>query len=225
MSAKTKEAKEVLLLDVPCEFGGVSIGECTARLGVRISREQISLEEADDCLCGRRLECRVVLGHPEDAPGQQTLIEDADLCVAGSADVKRFGCSPDWITGGLTFSLQEIDVAELARFSKGRGRLAVCDIAEIPEDGEHKEPARAEPPGTLKAQGPWRAIRLERLFTGAVLKALLETGLGTLGELADYTASERRLTDIAGIGQAKAELIEQRMAQFWESNQDAAAEE
>jgi len=116
-------------------------------------------------------------------------------------------------------------VAELARFSKGRGRLAGCDIAEIPEDGEHKEPARAEPPGTLKAQGPWRAIRLERLFTGAVLKALLETGLGTLGELADYTASERRLTDIAGIGQAKAELIEQRMAQFWESNQDAAAEE
>ncbi len=210
--------KEALLLDVPVEFGGVSIGEATARLGLRISREQISLEEADDCLCGRRLECRVVLGHPDDAPGQQKLIDDADLCVGGSADVKRFGCSPDWITGGLTFSLQEIDVADLARFSKGRGRLAVSGIAAIPEDGGHKEPAEDEALGTLEAEGPWRAVGLERLFAGATLKALLETGMSTLGELADYTASERRLTDIAGIGPQKAEVIDNRLVQFWMQN-------
>jgi len=221
MSAKTKEA----LLDVPVEFGGVSIGEATARLGLKIDRTVLELDQADECFCGHRLDCRLMLGAADDAPGQKHLIEDARLQVAGQADCKQLSVRPEKISTGLTFSLADIDVAELARFSKGQGRLIVNGVFEIPEDDEFKEPSHRSADAVPKADGPWREVPLVDLFSGAILKSLHQAGLKTVGQLADYTAADKRLTDIQGIGPGKAQQIEDRLTQFWESNQDAPAEE
>ena len=46
-------------------------------------------------------------------------------------------------------------------------------------------------------------------------------GIDTVGQLADYSASEKRLTDVAGIGPGKAQAIEDRLLEFWQDNPHA----
>lgn len=208
------------VLDVLVQFGGVSIGQATARLGVRIDRGSIELPQADDCFCGRRLTGEVILGQRDDMPGQ-TKMFDADHTVSGVFDVKRIGVDPDTISTGLVFNLADVDIAELAKFSKGAGRLVIFEVSELPDDAaeeEHGEEFASAPPSTLRAAGPWRDHPLDAMFAGAILKSLKKAGIETVGALADYSASERRLTDIEGIGPGKAANIEERMLGFWSSN-------
>lgn len=124
---------------VPCEFGGVSIGENTARLGIRMSRSDCSLDRADETFCGHRLTGEVKLSRNGDADGQMALVDDLEHTVRASFDVKRIGLTPDAISTGLTFSLADIDVAELAKFSKGKGTLLVESVAELPDEEEEQE--------------------------------------------------------------------------------------
>jgi len=63
----------------------------------------------------------------------------------------------------------------------------------------------------------WKAVPLAELgLTGKLAESLTEAGLTTLGAIADYTASGKLLTDIAGIGPAKAEEIEKACEVYWE---------
>lgn len=133
--SKAKAAKDTLELVV--EFGGVSIGETTARLGVKIPRQQLTISRADATFTAKRLAVVVQLGNPD--PDQKKLF-DVVVEVRGTVDVKRLGVSADEYSTGLTFNLADVDVATLARFSKGQGRLSVLSVEELPEpDGEADE--------------------------------------------------------------------------------------
>ena len=208
------------VVDIPVQFGGVSIGDQTARLGVSIDRKVLNLNAADEAFCGHRLNGRLVLGGDGDQPGQATIVDDLHETLEGVFDCKRIGVNAKAITTGLTFSLADIDVRELAKFSRGSGRLQVASIEVLPADAaDEDEEEMREPPGALRAEGPWRDYLLSNLFEGALLKALKKAGLETVGQLSDYTSTgEQRLTDIDGIGPSKADAIESRMIQFWEDN-------
>lgn len=66
-----------------------------------------------------------------------------------------------------------------------------------------------------QAPEPWRAVDIEELdIPNPVMIALGEVEIATIGQLADWTAT-KRLTDIKGIGIAKAEQIERAMENFW----------
>ncbi len=220
MARKSKEA-----IELPVEFGGVSIGKSTARLGVVLSRDKIGLSDADDLFCGHRLTGTIVLG-AKDGLTQGKLIEDADVGdetheVSGTFDVKRIGANAEEISTGLTFSLSDVDISELAKFSKGTGRLIVREVNELPDDAaddSDDEAPEAKRPAPVRATGPWRKVKLDELFSGGILKALNEADLKTVGQLSDYTASDKRLTDLDGIGPGKAANIEERMLEFWASN-------
>lgn len=205
------------MLDIPVEFGGVSIGEATARLGIRANRSVLNINSADEVLCGHRLTGRVVLGGEDEQPGQGRLVDDLDHTVAAVFDCKRIGVNPTQISAGLTFTLADVDIKELARFSKGAGRLVIEAVSELPVDQDDSDDEiSGETPDTLKAEGPWRDVPLDTMFHGAVLKSLKKAGLATVGHLADYSASEKRLTDIEGIGAGKAEQIENQMLESWQ---------
>lgn len=214
-----RPAKPAAVIDVPVDFGGVSIGDRTARLGIKISRQSLSLEAADSAFCGHRLTGQVVLGRNGDSPGQGVLF-DMETALHGTFDVKRLGCDADQISTGLTYSLADIDVAELAKFSKGVGRLVVNEIGELPEDepgsDDEDSGSRAAPP--VVSEGPWRDVELSTLFDGMILKSMKKAGITTVGSLSDYTAGDQRLTDLDGIGPGKAQQIEERMLKFWVDN-------
>lgn len=123
------------------EFGGVSIGDKTARIGIKVSREGITLEAADEAFCDRRLTGKLVLGKGDDAQGK--IVDDLEHECAGSFDIKGYRVSSTSITAALTFSKKEIKLDEVALFAKGTGMLVVDNVGEIPEEekgtDEHEE--------------------------------------------------------------------------------------
>lgn len=135
-------------LDLDCEFGGLSIGDGTARLGFTVARERLELEEADHYLCGKRLAGAVTLQAREDE-AQERLpgMEDAEPpTVEAVFDVKQVGVKPKAFSAGLTFSTESVDVAELAQFAKRSGRLLVETVGPIddPEPGDPDDPTEGE---------------------------------------------------------------------------------
>lgn len=214
-------------LDIPVAFQSVSLGKSTARLGVKCYRENLTLEKAAEAFSNRRLVGKVILGHDGDAPGQGSMWEDAEHQVKGVFDVKGFRTTDEVYSTGLSFSLQDIDVEELAKLSKGSGRLVVDEMTDIP--AKEKADTAADDrttPGTLKAEGPWREVPLTDLFdpTQATWKSLAKAEITTVGELADYTASNKQLVDIEGIGPGKAQAIEDTLLEFWRDNADQVEE-
>lgn len=129
----TSKGKKPDGLELLVDFGGVSIGETTARLGVKIARPQLTITKADQTFTGKRLSVVVQLGNPD--PDQKKLF-DVVTEVAGSVDVKRLGVNVDEYATGLTFNLADVDVATLAKFSKGKGRLRVLAVEDLPDEGE-----------------------------------------------------------------------------------------
>lgn len=89
------------------------------------------------------------------------------------------------------------------------------DYVEGAGEGEGK------PATTAAAPQPeaWRAVLLEKLdLAGGIVQKLYDANIETMGQLADYTLPQngnKRLTDIAGIGQAAVEKIEEATSAFW----------
>ena len=121
---------------IAVKFGGVSIGEETARLGIRISRADVALERADEMLCGRRITGKVrVASVSGEGADQKALagMEDAIVEIASVFDIKRLGVSPKEFSAGLQFSLAEIDVSVLAHFAKREGWLIAEKVLVLDE--------------------------------------------------------------------------------------------
>lgn len=220
-----KKNGKVAALDIPVEFGGVSIGDSTTRIGIRIDRENCNLETADGIFCGHRLTGRVELGNGGDSPGQTRFVDETEV-LEGVFDCKRIGFDSAHLSTGLTFNKKDIDMDLISRFAKGSGRLVILEVGEIPDDAPDDHEDQKMLPGELKAEGPWRDHPMSELFEGALLKSLKKAGITTVGELADYTSGEHgHLTEIEGIGPGKAAKIEDVMLQFWAENPDADKEE
>ena len=69
----------------------------------------------------------------------------------------------------------------------------------------------------------WRGVRLDSLelpIKASALGKLKETGIETIGQLADYT-KKHDLQDIPGIGEAKKTAIEASLDAFWKKRGDA----
>ncbi len=205
------------VLDKPVSFGGVSLGKGTGRISIKIDRGFIDVAEAEEMFCQRRLTGKVVLGHAGDAAGQQTIADDINHEVIGAFDAKGFRSNGESVSTSLTFSLKEVDVHELSLFSKGVGRLVIVESGEIPVEPKEKK----EDAPIAKATGEWTLVRLDTLpFKPRILKALEKASITTMGELADFTAlkGEWWWKDIAGVGEAAAQEIEDITAKFWAAN-------
>lgn len=216
MVARKKEKDSVL--DVPVTFGSLSIGKATCRIAITIDREALDIVAADEAFCGHRLNGKVILGARRDSPGQEKMWDDTDFEVKGAFDVKRISLTADSISTGLTFSLRDINIADVAEFSKGVGRLQVYEIGAIPDDAPDEHDEDKQEKSYAVDDKEWKRVSLAKLFDGALLKSLTEAKLTTMGELSAYTAGDKRLTDIAGIGPGKAAKIEEVTLKFWESN-------
>lgn len=208
--------KSTALLDVAVSFGGVSIGDATARVGFSIEKESMTIDEAEEILCGKRLDGRLVALPAGDDVDQQ-LLPGADPGtkheLKGTFDVKGYRSTTKAISTGAVFLLTAIDIELLGHFAKRSGRLIVTDASEMPEP-EKKEPVAAPVP---KVGGPWRKTLIGELgFTSGDAQKLAEADVLTAGDLQD------RMTDegvwwargIKGIGDAAKERIEEAFNAF-----------
>lgn len=209
------------LLDVPCEFGGVSIGKETARVSIKVQRAELNIEEADEALCGKRITGRIVAKPRNELQGQGHLM-DVDEEITGTFDVKRLGFNTDELSFGATFVLSSIDVSHLAKFAKRIGRLVATDSAEIPEDGpdededhDEEEPApRKRRTAAKPAEGqpvvandagallPLSTLKKYGLTAKKIAAVAASVGGDTVGHLeAAMRANEWWHRDIKGLGE------------------------
>jgi hypothetical protein len=142
------------------KFGGLSVGESTARLGVAVARENLDLDDADASLCGRRLTATIIGRSVGTANGDQTALpgmEAEDAKIDGVFDVKKFGVTASRITFGLTANLKDIDISTLSHFPTREGELRIDKIGPLPDgddeddeddDGDEDPKDEAEPPAT-----------------------------------------------------------------------------
>jgi len=119
------------------DFGGVSIGDESGRLGVKISRDDMTLEMADELFAGRRLTGEITLAelgdeNQERLPGME---DERPPMIESVFDVKRYSAARKQFTVGFTFALSEIFVQDLARFAKRRGRIVINEIDDLEEGG------------------------------------------------------------------------------------------
>ncbi len=216
-------------ITLPVEFGGVSIGKTTARLGLHVDRSALDLAAADTIFCGKRLTGRLILGNNGDAPGQGHLINDLDEVLDGVFDCKRIGANCTEITTGLTFALASIDIATLAKFSKGSGRLVVDEVEELPEDGDGEElpdeaPRSSKEKPVAKFDGKLADVPLSAVFGPKICALLVEASITTFAGLLEYQRKGRKLVDVKGIGPGKADNIEERISEWWKLNPELANE-
>lgn len=123
-------------LNLPVSFAGVSIGEGTARVGVKAPRDVLGLDKADEILCGHRLIGRIVQSKSNEAANQTAFLDGVKHEIPGSFDVKGFRVTTDDICFGLTFSLKDVQVQELPYFAKKSGRLIIDLVTAIPEESK-----------------------------------------------------------------------------------------
>jgi len=225
VSSTKKKPKAADLFELPVEFGNVNIGSETVKLSIKINKERLNITAAEELLCGRRLTGSVQLGGSDDSSGQSKLF-DVDTKVDGTFDIHRFGVGPKEYTSGLTFKINEIEIGDLARFSKGKGRLIVEENIEIPHDvaDDETDETNQTLPGTFATDLPWRKVSMDTLFKGGILKALKMAGIATVGDYADFFQPSKSghiktlAQDVKGLGPAKITEVENRMEDFWRDN-------
>jgi hypothetical protein len=135
--ATKEKARKGKHLTLPVSFGGVSVRDKTARIGVDISRQQMTLTNADKNLCGRRL-VGSILARPEGAAAEQDGMfdGDGDTVLEGIFDVKAFGVHSKHYSAGLTFALEELSAEDrqaLTYFAKREGLLLIDNLQQLPE--------------------------------------------------------------------------------------------
>jgi hypothetical protein len=120
---------------------------------------------------------------------------------------------------------QEKKVAELAEdwadrkseaaAAKGVHDTAVAELRRLIRAQNESNPLFDGPAPEPEA---WREVRLDTLgFSSAILENLTEANLETIGQIADWTSSGSRLVNIAGVGPAAAEKIEDALEAFWKT--------
>lgn len=134
-------------LEVEVSFGGFSCGDHTARLGVKISRSKMTVQEADAYLCGARLKALIFTARKGDSKSQQHFDEMLDK-VEAICDCKQFIQKPEMFSVTLTFAKSEELSAFLCRITKKDGKILIERIANASssmddddDDDEHPDVA------------------------------------------------------------------------------------
>lgn len=98
--------------------------------------------------------------------------------------------------------------------------LPLFDQGRADDDDQADEDDQDEAPAAEKPDESWRMVPVGTLdefgLAQGVIAKLKDAGLYCVGSIADWTKS-KKLTDVPGIGEAKADAIESALAGFWEA--------
>lgn len=224
-SAEPPKAEAVL--DIPVEFGNVSIGDGVARLGMKVVKERLSVTKAEKTLVARRLAGKVIMLPPDSDP-KQAYFEGMDVTceVDGVFDSAGYRSSEKHISFGVSFSRREIDTNTLADFARHSGRFVAFSADEIPDDEKDgSDDGDLEGQTYLVAQGPWADFPINKLqISDGTIKCCAKAEIKTMGDLAKWSRDGKGVRDIPGLGEVKAQRLEDATLEFWRQNPQAAEE-
>lgn len=136
MAKKKQRESSTSVAELPCSFGGASVGKKTRRLGVSVARSALTPAQADRFLCGKQIGGTLV-ARANGGSNQQSLPgADQDPVLTGTFEIKSYGVSPDHYTFGLTFVKSSLPDGTLDPFANKDGTLCIEDVSAIPEGSD-----------------------------------------------------------------------------------------
>lgn len=226
--------------DAQVDFGGVSIGDQTASIGITIERDGMDcLDQCDELFCGRRLEGKLQLNK---APQRQLPGMEGEIpCIETVFDVKHFSVKPEVITIRATFSLSSIRVETLGLFAKQAGQLWVNhleDLADADDDEYEDDGPISDAPGQGKMFGTEAVQRQKEVrnhiakndqgalkpisalgLTKAMNDKMIAAGVRTVGDLEHFIATDSWWhRKIKGVGETSVDKINDALWDFRRAN-------
>jgi hypothetical protein len=128
--AKAKDS----LLDIPVQFGKVSIGANTASIPLKCDRASLSVSKADKHMCGHRLSGVILASDSQPDQGHFPGMDGATGELEAVFDVKGFAVKPKHLSFGLSLSIKDVDMSGLAHFANRQGRFIIYSAEAIPDD-------------------------------------------------------------------------------------------
>jgi hypothetical protein len=129
-------------MKLECHFGRVGLGDVTGSVPVKFSRGNIDIEVADEVLCGRRLDVRMIAHAKGENPDQKRLPGMDRHETEISCDIAGYRVSPKSIGATMKFSLDGIDEKGIGKFAMRDGVLVIKNVGEMvsePEDDVDEE--------------------------------------------------------------------------------------
>ncbi len=118
---------------INCDFTSVNLKLENRTIGCKISRDNLSLETADELFAGHRLTGTVEVVRVDEAEGQEKLFEGSLSSVTAAFDVKKLIVSPKEFCCILIFAKDDLDPTNLDGFQARSGKITVTKSEAIPE--------------------------------------------------------------------------------------------
>jgi len=135
---RKKELKDVKK-KIKCDFTSVNLQLEHRTIGCKISRDNLSLDTADELFAGHRLTGTVEVVRENEAEGQDKLFEGSVSSVKAVFDVKKFSVRPEEFGCTLIFAKDDIDPVILDGFLKKSGTITVSKSGSLPEKTKDDE--------------------------------------------------------------------------------------
>lgn len=220
--------KETTMFEAPVEFGKLSIGEESASIRCKFSRERLSLDRADALLCNRRLIATLATG---DGDEQQLLFDDMNEQISGVFEAKSFSVKADAISATLTITLSDVKVELFSHFAGRKGVVRIEKAEEIePDDPPSTPPVEdgdSEAPKPEVNPDGWKRLAVSHLglpISYVTALAEHEKPIKTLGRLSKHMNDHGIwwAREINGIGDVAKEKIEAAWGKFWAEHPEYA---
>ena len=173
-----------------------------------------------------------------------TVVTAGDLVTSGTLTGIAIPCPPAVVNSAASPGIDPASLAQVlachARVRATESRVEDCKESLKYAKSQHEEavdslmravgslsslskplplfdqPAETEPSMSFAESDAWRSIPISDLgLTKAIAKRLADAGLSTVGKIADHTNAGKRLTDVPGIGEGKAEQIADALERLW----------
>jgi hypothetical protein len=135
MGRKKQQVETATGVELLVSFNNANIGDKTASIGIAIDRTSFSIMQANEMLCGHRINGTIVgrpVGNDADQPNLPTMSDD--IVLATTFDVKSFRVAPRIISCSLVVNLASIKVESLAQFAKRNGKFIIHSVGSLPKD-------------------------------------------------------------------------------------------
>jgi hypothetical protein len=124
--------------EIEVDFGNVSIGQETARIGVEIDRSKMSLGDADKFLSGSRLKVHLLATPKGELKGQKHF-DDMTETIEGEVDCKSFSVSADKFRTGFKFAAAALNLLTFVGFCKRPGKAFIEWIGDAADHDDNDE--------------------------------------------------------------------------------------
>lgn len=136
------------VMETNVQFGGLSFGDQTARLGLSFERSDFNSKAAEHFCVGARLKIVAIAGSRDATSFRQKELLDGGKRVEAEVDCKQYTGATSAFKTGLTFNVSAVDQSALLALRKKAGRILLERIGscgnEDDEDDDELDPDERE---------------------------------------------------------------------------------